>query len=731
MNNVLITHTEPKSPISECFRALRTNIQFKNSNKNLKTILVTSTVQSEGKSTVAVNLAVTFAQAGKKTIIVDADLRRARQHKIFGISQKPGLSNYLLGIDEEGNSVDEHISAYIKATEVENLDILPAGTIPPNPSELLAANITIQTIEKLKQVYDIIIFDGTPSVLVTDAIILSRIVDTTIILASYKETKMDSLQKIKKDIEHVGGNIAGVILNKYPISKNKYNDTYYYGNKGESSKIAANISNIQSPREATIEEPEKVVEEPKMDVEKAVEPSRELTHEKPQVNTREIEDSIKLGFENKLGKIEYNVGKIEYCIEKLDSKIDKITDRTKEAISEEVYGKIHDLNSRMKELEEFTADMEEETGKEVNEKVNELAEKIRELENLEANAKQTIREEISDRINKLSSDMKDLEISTVNIKADTSKELSDKINELSEKIKELENENANARTAVKEELSGRIEKLNAEIKETAGQDVYSEIDELAEKVGELKDLEANVKQSISEELNGRIDELSASIKELEEKTENEGKDEEISSKIEELSASFEGLEAKINSEGKNEELANQISELGKEINSLSTRIDEIPSNDDIMQEQEKQIESLKNRIEELEVIKETGEIVSKETEEKVSELNKIIEDLQGSLETAEGDKKAVESKLEECSTKISELENKIKSLENKQDDTDEEGAQKANVVDMTEFKEKQVWYTKPEKNVKLYEIEVVVGEESEQLIREMNDSMVVYEKKVK
>jgi len=251
MKNELITYEDPKSPISEVFRALRTNIQFKNSNKELKTILITSTNQSEGKSIVAANLAITFAQAGKKVLIIDADMRKSRQHILFSIVSKPGLSNYLSGIDHTGKASNTVILKYVKETEIENLDIIPAGTIPPNPSELLALDKMGKMIDKLKKSYDLIIFDGAPSLPVTDSIILSRIVDSTLLVVSYKESKREDLKRVQRDIENVGGKIEGVVLNKIPVSINKYKEKYYYGHKAISAEQTIMptivISNTEEP----------------------------------------------------------------------------------------------------------------------------------------------------------------------------------------------------------------------------------------------------------------------------------------------------------------------------------------------------------------------------------------------------------------------------------------------------------------------------------------------------
>lgn len=227
----LIAQRDPKSPVSEVFRTLRTNIQFMSTNKKLQTLLITSTFPSEGKSWVASNLAVTFAQAGNKVILIDADMRKGRQYTIFGVSPRPGLSNYLSGIDIE-NPDDIDISQYIQKTEVENLLMMPAGNIPPNPSELLVSPQMVKLLEDLKEVCDIIIVDGTPCELVTDSIILSRIVDSTVVVTAHKETKKDSLEKIIKNIQNVGGHLAGVVINKMPVSAKKYNDKYYYREGG-------------------------------------------------------------------------------------------------------------------------------------------------------------------------------------------------------------------------------------------------------------------------------------------------------------------------------------------------------------------------------------------------------------------------------------------------------------------------------------------------------------------
>ena len=228
MRKEIITQSDPKSPISEVFRALRTNIQFMNKAADCQTILITSTVQAEGKSWTSANLATTFAQSGSKTLIIDADMRKPRQHKIFQMNNVPGLSNYLSEINDLGRRQKIDGMNCVKPTEVENLYLLPSGNIPPNPSELLLSNKTEKLIKEASKNFDVILFDGAPCLLVTDSTIISSMVQSTILVTSYKYTKIDDLKEAKKRIKRVGGKIAGVVLNRVEISNKKYEEKYYY-----------------------------------------------------------------------------------------------------------------------------------------------------------------------------------------------------------------------------------------------------------------------------------------------------------------------------------------------------------------------------------------------------------------------------------------------------------------------------------------------------------------------
>lgn len=241
----IITYSDPKSIISETFRTLRTNVQFSNTNsKDTKTFLITSCFQSEGKSYVSANLAITFAQVGKKVILVDADMRKGRQAKIFNLPSNRGLSNYISNLDENGVELNEDLGKFIKETEVPNLSVITSGTVPPNPSELLSSPKLEKMIEELKKCYDIIIFDGAPIVPITDSLILARMLGSTIIVTLYNKTKKDDLKKVKNGIESVGGKILGTCINCVPIKSSKQNSKYYYYNEEKKTSKIDSIKNF-------------------------------------------------------------------------------------------------------------------------------------------------------------------------------------------------------------------------------------------------------------------------------------------------------------------------------------------------------------------------------------------------------------------------------------------------------------------------------------------------------
>jgi capsular exopolysaccharide synthesis family protein len=232
MENLKLHHN-PKSPLFEAFRTLRTNIQFTVIDKNIQTISVTSTKAAEGKSTVSRNLAYSIAGDGKKVLLIDGDLRRSRLHKIFNVSNDKGLTNVLIG--------DEKIEPQ-KIKDSESLYVLTSGVHPPNPSELLGSDKMKSYIEKLKEEYDTIIIDTPPVGLVTDGAIVSSFVDGTLFVCSSGETEIKAAQYTKQLLENVNANILGVVLNKVPFHKGGryyyYDNSYYEDDVDEKSKTS-------------------------------------------------------------------------------------------------------------------------------------------------------------------------------------------------------------------------------------------------------------------------------------------------------------------------------------------------------------------------------------------------------------------------------------------------------------------------------------------------------------
>lgn len=217
----LITRQDPKSPISEAYRTIRTNIEFSNIDKEIKTIVVTSSQQNEGKSTVIANLAVSFAgMEDKKILVVEGDLRNPTVHRMFGVSNTQGITDVLTN----QKSFDE----CVHKTDIEGLYVLGCGKIPPNPSEMLASKKMKFFIESLKDYYDYIFIDAPPIGIITDAGIISTYSDGTILVVASKEVDVEMTKIAKERLDKVNANILGVVLNKFEDSSGSYGYYNYY-----------------------------------------------------------------------------------------------------------------------------------------------------------------------------------------------------------------------------------------------------------------------------------------------------------------------------------------------------------------------------------------------------------------------------------------------------------------------------------------------------------------------
>lgn len=215
----LITHFAPKSPISEAYRSLRTSIQYAKADLPLKTIAVTSPGPQEGKSTTVANLAITFAQMGTKVLLVDTDLRRPVLHSIFNLNRSKGISNYLVGKIE--------LEEAIFTTDIDNLCLMPCGTLPPNPSELLGSKAMKRCVSELKDRFDIILFDSPPIMAVTDAAVLSSEVDGVILVVKAGQTDRNAITRSYEILKNIPNHILGALLNVVNV-EGIYGSYYYY-----------------------------------------------------------------------------------------------------------------------------------------------------------------------------------------------------------------------------------------------------------------------------------------------------------------------------------------------------------------------------------------------------------------------------------------------------------------------------------------------------------------------
>ena len=214
---------DPKSPISEAYRTLRTSIQFTGAEASMKSLLVTSSEQGEGKSTTVQKLAEGFADLGKSVLVIDADLRKPRMHTIYNTTTKLGLSNLLSNVVRNGN-----FASIFQKTAHPNITFLSAGTIPPNPANLLASEEMGLTLHLCTKKYDLVIIDSPPIMGLADAPILSRQVDAVLLVVSSKQVARKSAKHAVKRLKSIGAHIVGATLNKFSIDKIDYNYAYRY-----------------------------------------------------------------------------------------------------------------------------------------------------------------------------------------------------------------------------------------------------------------------------------------------------------------------------------------------------------------------------------------------------------------------------------------------------------------------------------------------------------------------
>lgn len=215
----IVVADNPTSIVSEQFRTIRTNIQFSMIDREVKTISVTSAAPSSGKTTIASNLAGVFAAQDTRVLLVDTDMRKPTVHKVFRTQNHPGLTNLLTN---RTMAVDD----VVRRSQVENLDYLTCGVIPPNPSELINSNRMEELIAEMEAAYDLVIFDNPPLLAVTDAQIMATKVDGTIVVVPQGEVTKDELDQAAELLDRVNAKVLGTVMNKVDAASETY---YYYG----------------------------------------------------------------------------------------------------------------------------------------------------------------------------------------------------------------------------------------------------------------------------------------------------------------------------------------------------------------------------------------------------------------------------------------------------------------------------------------------------------------------
>lgn len=460
-NLELISHLNPKSYISEALKTVRTNILYTTSISKRKSILITSPKQEEGKTWISNNIAVSFAQAKKKTIIVDCNLRKKQDIEEFNIKNEKGLSSCINKITKDKIENVGIIGQYIQETQVPNLHILTNGIIPPNPSELISSNNMKRLIATLKYMYDIVILDSTPCLEVSDSVALSSMVDNTILVVESKKTKINEVKRAKKSIEDVDGKIAGVIVNKKKFSKSgyygkNYGYGYYYGHTSEN-----NINIKEEQKGFTVEE---IIEQAKANIKQEEKQNKNRTIKKEQ-NTKgqkaevRVIKLIKRLFEKVL-KIQKNVD-LNY-IEQEDR--EKNNKQKQENINNNILSQLKDLRTEQEKQQNQNNDI-----------IQQIAKIKEDREKKEKN--------ISNEINQLREERKVKEGNILNQIDGLRKEQKKNKNDVLNKIKNLDDDNKNINSKI---LNYKKENKNSNITNDV-ENISTLISELIEKHNHIEE----------------------------------------------------------------------------------------------------------------------------------------------------------------------------------------------------------------------------------------------------
>ena len=677
----LIVNANVKSTISEAFKTIRTNIEFTNGNKILRSILFTSCNSGEGKSWITSNIAVAYAQANKNVIIVDSDMRKGRQHQVFSVDNKLGLSNCLNELEENNYKI---LEKYIKETQIPKVHIITIGAVPPNPSELLLSSKMEQLIKMLKNIYDIVIIDGTPCNLVSDSIPVSSIVDETIIVTESKKTKIEDLKHIVKLIKNANGNIIGAILNKKELKRKEYGKGYYYGNiENIEEKIniePKTVSELIENRREEIEEKheEKNISENDTRLEtlsKRIEDLEDLLLEIPDLtlnNYNKIVEEVKKVYENELDKNAL-AEKIKNDIVKneLIDELKKTTGNTEEIINKKLQEldnkeSIENIINRINDIEQSIKNDEtqENIVNKIDEMKNEQDEKLKGLDSSKVLNNLVI------QMQKINNKYEDIENIEKLIKNNNSQEV------IIRKIDEI-----------KTEQNGKIEKLD---KSEELNNITKQIQELNEKYKNIENLENIITNDKTEAS------IIEKIKEMQ--TEQNRKIEMLNSnkalnnlviqmqRLNEKYKNLENIENLINKDETEIRLSERLNELQEEQDRRIRQLDNTRELNNLIIE----MQNLNRKYEKVQSLEKaitndkTEERINKMIEKMKKENDKKLEKIDNTVAIKEIMKelKKINTKYDKMAEKLSQTTSLSKTRKTKNN------SKKNNVIEITELKDK-------------------------------------------
>ena len=674
----LIVNANVKSTISEAFKTIRTNIEFTNGNKISKSILFTSCNSGEGKSWITSNIAVAYAQANKNVIIVDSDMRKGRQHQVFSVDNKLGLSNCLNELEENNYKI---LEKYIKETKIPKVHIITIGAVPPNPSELLLSSKMEQLIKMLKNIYDIVIIDGTPCNLVSDSIPVSSIVDETIIVTESKKTKIEDLKHIVKLIKNANGNIIGAILNKKELKRKEYGKGYYYGNI-ENIEEKINIEPktvselIENRREEKHEEKNISENDTRLEtLSKRIEDLEDLLLEIPDLtlnNYNKIVEEVKKVYENELDKNAL-AEKIKNDIVKneLIDELKKTTGNTEEIINKKLQEldnkeSIENIINRINDIEQSIKNDEtqENIVNKIDEMKNEQDEKLKGLDSSKVLNNLVI------QMQKINNKYEDIENIEKLIKNNNSQEV------IIRKIDEI-----------KTEQNGKIEKLD---KSEELNNITKQIQELNEKYKNIENLENIITNDKTEAS------IIEKIKEMQ--TEQNRKIEMLNSnkalnnlviqmqRLNEKYKNLENIENLINKDETEIRLSERLNELQEEQDRRIRQLDNTRELNNLIIE----MQNLNRKYEKVQSLEKaitndkTEERINKMIEKMKKENDKKLEKIDNTVAIKEIMKelKKINTKYDKMAEKLSQTTSLSKTRKTKNN------SKKNNVIEITELKDK-------------------------------------------